>query len=88
MHSLYLRCADSMASDTPCTKYGSSAQVFGANEFKAVPTKAFLVLLFENLKDPTLLLLMAAAMVSHCWELSPQSADSSLMGQAAAPGMA
>lgn len=38
--------------------------VFGENRFKEVPMKGFLKLLFENLKDPTLLLLMAAALVS------------------------
>lgn len=40
--------------------------VFGENRFKEVPMKGFLKLLFENLKDPTLLLLMAAALVGWC----------------------
>lgn len=39
-------------------------QRFGANVFKEVKQKAFWSLLFENLKDPTLILLMAAALVS------------------------
>ena len=34
------------------------------NRFKAVPLKSFFSLLIGNLKDPTLILLMAAAMVS------------------------
>ncbi len=36
---------------------------FGANKFKDVPQKAFFTLFWENLKDPTLILLMAAALV-------------------------
>ena len=38
-------------------------QTFGANAFKEVKQKAFWSLLFENLQDPTLILLMAAALV-------------------------
>lgn len=38
-------------------------QHFGANAFKEVKQKAFWSLLFENLKDPTLILLMVAALV-------------------------
>ncbi|KAL3146758.1 hypothetical protein ABBQ38_014742 [Trebouxia sp. C0009 RCD-2024] len=37
---------------------------YGANKFREVAQKAFLALLTENLQDPTLLLLMAAALVS------------------------
>ena len=37
---------------------------FGANKFKEVPSKSFLRLFFESLKDPILVLLMAAALVS------------------------
>lgn len=41
-------------------------QAYGANRFKDVPQKAFLALFWENLKDPTLVLLMVAALVcSH-----------------------
>lgn len=40
-------------------------QQFGANAFKEVKQKAFWSLLFENLKDPTLILLMVAALVSY-----------------------
>ena len=44
-------------------------RVFGANAFKEVQQKAFLTLLLGNLKDPTLILLMAAALViyEYCW---------------------
>ena len=37
---------------------------YGANKFTEVDQKAFWALLSDNLKDPTLLLLMAAALVS------------------------
>ncbi|EFN50910.1 hypothetical protein CHLNCDRAFT_59377 [Chlorella variabilis] len=37
---------------------------FGANIFKAIPPKSFFRLWFNNLKDPTLILLTAAALVS------------------------
>ena len=40
-------------------------RVFGANAFKEVQQKAFLTLLLGNLKDPTLILLMVAALVIH-----------------------
>lgn len=36
---------------------------FGANRFKEVPPKNFLALWFGNLQDPTILMLMAAALV-------------------------
>lgn len=38
-------------------------RIFGANAFKEVKQKAFLSLLLDNLKDPTLILLMTAALV-------------------------
>ena len=38
-------------------------RVFGRNRFAEVPMKSFFMLLLENLKDPTLILLMAAALV-------------------------
>ena len=46
-------------------------RAFGANAFKEVQQKAFLTLLLGNLKDPTLILLMAAALVisQYCWNL-------------------
>ena len=66
-----LQCSSSQGID-PDNSGGSARaslqqrqQAFGANAFREVPTKSFFVLLFENLKDPTLLLLMAAAMVSY-----------------------
>lgn len=40
-------------------------QAYGANKFKDVPQKAFLALFWENLKDPTLVLLMVAALVRY-----------------------
>jgi Ca2+-transporting ATPase len=40
------------------------SRVFGANKFKAVPPKSFFVLCWENLQDPIILLLIAAALVS------------------------
>lgn len=36
---------------------------FGANRFKEMPQKSFWSMVFEALQDPTLLLLMAAALV-------------------------
>ena len=42
---------------------GSRADAFGANRFKEVKQKSLLSLLLSNLRDPTLILLMAAAMV-------------------------
>ena len=39
-------------------------EVFGANVFQQVPTEGFFSILFGNLQDPTLVLLMAAALVS------------------------
>jgi Ca2+-transporting ATPase len=39
------------------------SRVFGPNKFKEVPPKNFFVLCFENLQDPIILLLIAAALV-------------------------
>lgn len=36
---------------------------FGANKFKAIPPKNFFKLWFGNLQDPTLIMLMVAALV-------------------------
>ena len=78
-----LQCSSSRGID-PDSSGGSARaslqqrqQAFGANAFREVPTKSFFVLLFENLKDPTLLLLMAAAMVSY-YLGSPQAAGKKL----------
>jgi hypothetical protein len=38
---------------------------FGENRFKTVKMKAFWTLVYENLQDPTLILLMAAALVGR-----------------------
>lgn len=38
-------------------------EIYGANKFKERKTKRLLVLVFEQLKDPTLILLMCAAAV-------------------------
>ena len=40
------------------------SRVFGANKFKEVPSKNFFVLCWENIQDPIILLLIAAATVS------------------------
>ena len=40
-------------------------RIFGANAFKEAKQKAFWSLLLDNLKDPTLILLMLAALVEH-----------------------
>lgn len=53
---------DTQSSDQLSTR--KRRRCYGANKFTEVEQKAFLTLLTENLKDPTLLLLMAAALVS------------------------
>ncbi len=42
---------------------GPRSAAFGANKFKQIPPKSFFKLWFGNLRDPTLIMLMAAAMV-------------------------
>ena len=42
----------------------SRREMYGANRFKERKTKGLLLLVFEQLKDPTLILLMVAAAVS------------------------
>ena len=75
-----LQCSSSRGIDPEASASSAHAslqqrqQAFGANAFREVPTKSFFVLLFENLKDPTLLLLMAAAMVSYYLN-PPQAAE-------------
>jgi Ca2+-transporting ATPase len=39
------------------------SRVFGPNKFKEVPPKNFFMLCYENLQDPIILLLIAAALV-------------------------
>jgi Ca2+-transporting ATPase len=39
-------------------------EVFGANKLKTIPTKSFFSLWFGNLKDPIIIMLMAAALIS------------------------
>lgn len=41
-------------------------RVYGANTFPPVPQKNFFVLCYENVQDPIILLLIAAALVSSC----------------------
>lgn len=53
---------DSQSSDQLSVR--KRRRYYGANKFTEVDQKSFLALLSENLKDPTLLLLMAAALVS------------------------
>ena len=63
-----LRCNINSGLDTQSSDKLSIRQrqcCYGANEFKEVGQKAFLALFSENLKDPTLILLMAAALVSN-----------------------
>jgi hypothetical protein len=38
-------------------------EAFGANKYRETPPKAFLVLVWENLQDPIIILLCAAALV-------------------------
>ena len=45
------------------TSLESRIQAFGANRYKQVPQKTFLGLLWANLQDPIIILLMVAAMV-------------------------
>ena len=39
------------------------SRVFGANKYKEVPSKNFFALCWENIQDPIILLLIAAALV-------------------------
>lgn len=57
------------ASTTGDTSVSNRKKVFGSNTFKEVPQKPFFALLFDNLQDPTLILLMAAALVSFSYEI-------------------
>lgn len=56
----------------PSAKAGSPgsveehSRVFGANKYKEVPSKNFFALCWENLQDPIILLLIAAALVCAC----------------------
>ena len=52
-----------LASSGPASLEGRQ-ETFGANRFPARKGKNLFVLIWEQLKDPTLILLMAAAMVS------------------------
>ena len=45
------------------TSLENRVRVFGANRYKQVPQKTFLGLLWANLQDPIIILLMVAAMV-------------------------
>lgn len=40
-------------------------EVFGPNTFAEVPPKSFFALVFENIRDPIILLLIFAALVQH-----------------------
>ena len=48
---------------TDGTDLAARRAAYGCNQFKAIPPKNFFRLWFGNLKDPTLIRLMAAAMV-------------------------
>lgn len=63
--ALHTNLEDGLASGkTGSTSLEGRQIAFGANRFKAIPLKSFFSLLVGNLKDPTLILLMAAALVS------------------------
>lgn len=63
--ALHTDLNDGLASaKTGGTSLEGRQAAFGANRFKAIPLKSFFALLIGNLKDPTLILLMAAAFVS------------------------
>ena len=65
--SLHSNIAEGLdAGATGATSIEARQAAFGANRFKAVPLKSFFALLTGNLKDPTLILLMAAALVRFC----------------------
>lgn len=71
--SLHTNLEDGLSSGkTGSTSMEGRQIAFGANRFKAIPLKSFFSLLVGNLKDPTLILLMAAALVSphECLALS------------------
>ncbi len=57
--ALHTSLSDGLAPDTVEARRAA----FGANKFKAIPPKSFFKLWFGNLKDPTLIMLMAAALV-------------------------
>lgn len=64
----------------PATSSGPASieehrRVFGANTMPAVPQKNFFVLCFENIQDPIILLLIAAALVSRGCRLAPGSIE-------------
>lgn len=54
-----------ISEDAPAPSLRVRQQHFGWNRFRPVPMKGFFRLLYENLQDPTLLLLMSAALVRH-----------------------
>ena len=60
-----VRGLDTQTADADQTLQGRQ-RVFGANKFKEVQQKAFFQLVFENLQDPILILLIVAALVSEC----------------------
>jgi Ca2+-transporting ATPase len=59
-------------------------RVFGPNTFPPAPQKNFFVLCFENIQDPIILLLMAAALVSLCLQMAPRGGCSQAAAAAAA----
>ena len=52
-----------VAEADPAGGVAARRAAFGANAFKQAKSKSFFALFFENLKDPTLILLMGAALV-------------------------
>ncbi len=53
-----------MGEADPAGTVDARRAAFGPNTFKQAKSKSFFALFFENLKDPTLVLLMGAALVS------------------------
>ena len=71
--ALHTDIAVGLSADTQGSlSLSARADAFGANCFKEVKQKSLLSLLLNNLQDPTLILLMAAALV-RSWPASEWS---------------
>lgn len=75
----------------PSAKAGSPgsveehSRVFGPNRYKEVPSKNFFALCYENLQDPIILLLIAAALVRSA-RVRPTAAGGDAPADAAPAG--
>lgn len=63
-HKLGCRLIRGLCPETDQYSLDRRREVFGENKFLAPEMKSFWAMVFENLQDPTLILLMAAALVS------------------------